>query len=117
MAQWKLFGKTLAISAVAVLGTTAVLALAGYFSLARGVGIAVGYLVSVLALWLLFKAWDLSLIHICQQILDFVTKCLCNEGDVVAVENPAFLGAFLSFRCYGAKLVGVSMEEDGVRCV
>ena len=51
MAQWKLFGKTLAISAVAVLGTTAVLALAGYFSLARGVGIAVGYLVSVCLLY------------------------------------------------------------------
>lgn len=27
-----------------------------------------------------------------QQILDFAAKCLCNEGDVVAVENPAFLG-------------------------
>lgn len=57
---------------------------------------------------------DLILVSGSQQILDFVTKCLCNEGDVVAVENPAFLGAFLSFRCYGAKLVGVSMEEDGV---
>ena len=49
MAQWKLFGKTLAISAVAVLGTTAVLALAGYFSLARGVGIAVG--LSLIHIW------------------------------------------------------------------
>ncbi|WP_367924330.1 PLP-dependent aminotransferase family protein [uncultured Ruthenibacterium sp.] len=57
---------------------------------------------------------DLILVSGSQQILDFVTKCLCNEGDVVAVENPAFLGAFLSFRCYGTKLVGVSMEEDGV---
>lgn len=49
-----------------------------------------------------------------QQILDFVTKCLCNEGDVVAVEDPAFLGAFNAFRSYGARLAGVPMDEDGV---
>lgn len=58
MAHWKLFGKTLAISAVAVLLTAVVLGFAGWFSPARGVGMAVGFLVSVLALWLLFKAWD-----------------------------------------------------------
>ncbi len=49
-----------------------------------------------------------------QQIIDFAAKCLCNEGDVVAVEDPAFLGAFNSFRSNGAKLVGVPMEADGV---
>ena len=49
-----------------------------------------------------------------QQILDIAAKVLCNEGDTVAVEDPAFLSAYLSFRSYGAKLVGVPMEEDGV---
>ena len=49
-----------------------------------------------------------------QQILDFTAKCLCNEGDVVAVEDPAFLGAYNAFRSSGARLVGVPMEEDGV---
>ena len=49
-----------------------------------------------------------------QQILDFADKCLCNEGDVVAVENPAFLGAFNAFRSSGARLAGVPMEDDGV---
>ena len=49
-----------------------------------------------------------------QQILDFAAKCLCNEGDVVAVENPAFLGAFNAFRSSGARLAGVPMEDDGV---
>lgn len=58
MAQWKLFGKTLGINAAAVLGVAVVLALMGHFSFVRGVGIFVGYLVSVVALWLLFKAWD-----------------------------------------------------------
>ncbi len=49
-----------------------------------------------------------------QQILDFTAKCLCNEGDAVAVEDPAFLGAYNAFRSSGARLVGVPMEEDGV---
>lgn len=49
-----------------------------------------------------------------QQILDFAAKCLCDEGDVVAVENPAFLGAFNAFRSSGARLAGVPMEDDGV---
>lgn len=49
-----------------------------------------------------------------QQVLDMAAKVLCNEGDVVAVEDPAFLSAYLSFRSYGARLVGVPMQEDGV---
>lgn len=49
-----------------------------------------------------------------QQILDFTAKCLCNEGDVAAVEDPAFLGAYNAFRSSGARLAGVPMEEDGV---
>ena len=49
-----------------------------------------------------------------QQVLDLATKCLCNEGDTIAVEDPAFLGAYNTFRSYGAKLAGVPMEEDGV---
>ena len=49
-----------------------------------------------------------------QQILDFTAKCLCNEGDVVAVEDPAFLGAYNAFRSNGARLVGVPLEADGV---
>ena len=55
-----------------------------------------------------------SLSYGSQQILDFAAKCLCNEGDVVAVENPAFLGAFNAFRSSGARLAGVPMEDDGV---
>lgn len=49
-----------------------------------------------------------------QQVIDFAAKCLVNEGDTVAVEDPAFLGAYNTLRSYGAKLVGVPMEDDGV---
>lgn len=49
-----------------------------------------------------------------QQVLDLATKCLCNEGDTVAVEEPAFLGAYNTFRSHGAKLAGVPVGPDGV---
>ncbi len=49
-----------------------------------------------------------------QQVMDFLTKLLCNEGDVVATEDPAFLGALNSFRSHGVQLIGVPLEEDGV---
>lgn len=49
-----------------------------------------------------------------QQIMDFMAKLLCNEGDVVATEDPAFLGALNSYRGFGVSLVGVEMEADGV---
>lgn len=49
-----------------------------------------------------------------QQIIEFMTKLLCNEGDVIAVEEPAFLGAYNSMRGFGARLAGVPLEPDGV---
>ena len=49
-----------------------------------------------------------------QQIIEFMTKLLCNEGDVIAVEEPAFLGAYNSMRSFGARLAGVPLEADGV---
>lgn len=48
-----------------------------------------------------------------QQVMDFMSKLLCNDGDVVATEDPAFLGALNSFRSNGAVLAGVAMEPDG----
>ena len=49
-----------------------------------------------------------------QQVIEFMAKLLCNEGDVVAVEEPAFLGAYNSMRSFGAVLRGVSLQSDGV---
>ncbi|WP_455683496.1 aminotransferase-like domain-containing protein [Thomasclavelia sp.] len=49
-----------------------------------------------------------------QQIMDFMSKCLCNEGDIVICENPSFLGALNAFKSNGAKLVGIEMEDDGI---
>ena len=49
-----------------------------------------------------------------QQAIEFMAKLLCNEGDVVAVEEPAFLGAYNSMRSFGAVLRGVPLQPDGV---
>lgn len=49
-----------------------------------------------------------------QQIMDFMSKCLCDEGDIVICENPSFLGALNAFKSNGAKLVGIEMEDDGI---
>ncbi len=48
------------------------------------------------------------------QIMELLTKVLCNEGDYVACENPSFIGSLNCFRSYGARLCGVPMEEDGI---
>ena len=48
------------------------------------------------------------------QCADLVTKVLVNEGDVILTEEPAFIGCLNTFRSYGAKLVGVPMQADGM---
>lgn len=49
-----------------------------------------------------------------QQIMDLCTKSLVNEGEVVIVEAPSFIGSLNTFRSYNAKLVGVTVESDGM---
>ncbi|MCR4747685.1 MAG: PLP-dependent aminotransferase family protein [Clostridiales bacterium] len=48
------------------------------------------------------------------QIMELLTKVLCNEGDCVACEDPSFIGSLNCFRSYGVKLCGVPMESDGL---
>ena len=57
---------------------------------------------------------DLFIVTGGQQAVDLTTKVFCDEGDVVLVEEPSFIGALNSFRSYAARLVGVKLEEDGV---
>ncbi len=49
-----------------------------------------------------------------QQGIELATKVLVNEGDTVIVEEPSFIGATNAFRSYGAHLVGVPVEADGM---
>ena len=49
-----------------------------------------------------------------QQALDFTAKCLLNDGDTVLTEAPTFLNALNTFRTYGARIVGVPMDGEGM---
>ena len=49
-----------------------------------------------------------------QQGIELACKALCNEGDVVLCEDPAFIGALNAFRSCGAKTVGLPVGEDGI---
>jgi 2-aminoadipate transaminase len=49
-----------------------------------------------------------------QQGLDFFAKVFINEGDVVICENPSFVGGMNAFKSYGARMIGVDLEEDGI---
>ncbi len=49
-----------------------------------------------------------------QQGLELSCKVMCDEGDVVICENPSFIGALNAYRSLGARLVGVTLEEDGI---
>jgi 2-aminoadipate transaminase len=49
-----------------------------------------------------------------QQAADLAAKVLVNEGDVVLTEEPAFVGCLNTFRSYGARLIGIPMQPDGM---
>ncbi|MDQ3070183.1 MAG: PLP-dependent aminotransferase family protein [Acidobacteriota bacterium] len=49
-----------------------------------------------------------------QQGLYLVGRALLDEGDVVLVELPSYTGAITAFRTFGAELVGVQQDDDGV---
>ena len=57
---------------------------------------------------------DLIIVSGGQQGIELATKVLVNEGDAVVIEEPSFIGATNAFRSYGAKLLGVPVEEDGM---
>ena len=49
-----------------------------------------------------------------QQVMCFTTQALCNEGDTIICEAPTFIGSLNAFRSFGANLVGVPVENDGI---
>ncbi|GMA14022.1 PLP-dependent aminotransferase family protein [Deinococcus metallilatus] len=49
-----------------------------------------------------------------QQGLDLLGKILINEGDVVLVEAPTYLGALQSFQPYGPRYVELPTDEHGI---
>ena len=50
-----------------------------------------------------------------QQALDLVARTLVEPGDTVVMEDPGYFGAALVFRAAGAHLVGVGVDQEGLR--
>jgi 2-aminoadipate transaminase len=50
-----------------------------------------------------------------QQGLDLIAKVLLDPGDLVLVENPAYVGALQAFKSYQAEIVGIPGDSDGIR--
>ncbi len=50
-----------------------------------------------------------------QQALDLLAHALCDPGDMVVVEHPAYLGALQALEAAGAELVPVASDADGIR--
>ncbi len=48
------------------------------------------------------------------QIMSLASQSLLNYGDVVICEEPSFIGALNCYRSFGAKLVGIPNESDGM---
>ncbi len=48
------------------------------------------------------------------QAVDLLLKALIDEGDVVLVEGPSFLGSLQAMKLYGARLVPVPMDDGGL---
>lgn len=48
------------------------------------------------------------------QAVDLLLKALVDEGDVVLVEGPSFLGSLQAMKLYGARLVEVPMDAEGL---
>jgi 2-aminoadipate transaminase len=49
-----------------------------------------------------------------QQALDLLARVLVDPGDVVAVENPSYVGALAAFRSRRAEFLGVERDEGRV---
>ena len=50
-----------------------------------------------------------------QQGLDLVAKIFIDRGDPVIVGLPTYVGGLGAFRAYGAEMIGVPLDDDGMR--
>ena len=50
-----------------------------------------------------------------QQALDLIAKVFLDRGDYVICGLPSYLGGLNAFSLYGAKLQGITLDEDGMK--
>jgi GntR family transcriptional regulator/MocR family aminotransferase len=63
----------------------------------------------------LCSADDVVIVSGSQQAIDIVARVLIEPGDVVALEEPGYLGAQRTFAANGADLRAIPVDADGIR--
>ena len=58
---------------------------------------------------------DIVITNGSQQGIDNVVRAVVDPGEVVLVEAPTFMDAIRIFRSHGAEVVGVPMDDEGMR--
>lgn len=58
---------------------------------------------------------ELLIVNGFRQGMELVTKALVQEGDRVLCEAPTYNGAIGIFQSYGAEIVGIDMDDEGIR--
>lgn len=49
-----------------------------------------------------------------QSVLDLVAKMLVSPGDIIAIEEPTYVGALSAFASYEPQIVSIKSDEDGI---
>jgi GntR family transcriptional regulator / MocR family aminotransferase len=75
-------------------------AIAAYLSSSRGVNCT---------------ADQVAIVSGVQESLDLVTRLLVNPGDRVCMEDPGYIGAAFVFAAAGARVVPISLDDEGMR--
>ncbi len=50
-----------------------------------------------------------------QEALELIARVFIDSGDLVVSENPTYLGAIQAFSAYEPRMVGIPMDDEGVR--
>ncbi len=58
---------------------------------------------------------QILIVHGTQQAIDLVARVLVDPGDRVAIEEPHYTGISLVLSSYGAELVPIAVDDDGLR--
>lgn len=58
---------------------------------------------------------EIMLLSGSQQGIDLTARLLLNPGDLVVTEDPTFFPAIKTFKATGARVLGIPVEEDGMR--
>ncbi|MBS2035798.1 PLP-dependent aminotransferase family protein [bacterium] len=61
-----------------------------------------------------FSPEELVVTHGCQEAIYLVARCWLQAGDIVAVEEQGFAKTWEAFRCCGAELAPIKIDDQGI---